>query len=97
MYDKAVEIAEIAKALSHPARVYIVMKLISINSCCYSGDLFNELNIARSTLSQHLKELKYAGIIKGEVEGPFIKYCLNHEKWQYIKTIFNDFINQENN
>lgn len=96
MYEKAIEIAEIAKALSHPARVYIVMKLLSVNSCCYSGDLFNELNIARSTLSQHLKELKYAGIIKGEVEGPFIKYCLNSEKWEQIRVILNDFINPQN-
>lgn len=96
MYPKAVEIAEISKLLSHPVRVYIVMKLLSINSCCYSGDLFNELKIARSTLSQHLKELKYAEIINGEVEGPFIKYCLNQDKWQNIKTILNEFINQQN-
>jgi DNA-binding transcriptional ArsR family regulator len=94
MYNKAIEIAEIAKALSHPVRVYIVMKLSSLQSCCYSGDLFNELDIARSTLSQHLKELKYFGLIKGEVEGPYIKYCINKEKWEQVKVLLNNFINQ---
>ncbi|NLM93537.1 MAG: winged helix-turn-helix transcriptional regulator, partial [Bacteroidales bacterium] len=81
-------LALIAKALSHPARVYILKKLSGMNSCCYSGDLVDELPIGRSTLSQHLKELKYAGLIQGETEPPFIKYCLNRENWNLARENF---------
>jgi DNA-binding transcriptional ArsR family regulator len=82
------KLALIAKALSHPARVYILKKLSGMNSCCYSGDLVDELPIGRSTLSQHLKELKYAGLIQGETEPPFIKYCLNRENWNLARENF---------
>lgn len=82
-----------AKALSHPARVYIMKKLSGMNSCCYSGDLVDELPIGRSTLSQHLKELKYAGLIQGETEPPFIKYCLNRENWELAKKAFRELFN----
>ncbi|MDX9941911.1 MAG: ArsR family transcriptional regulator [Bacteroidales bacterium] len=82
------QFALIAKALSHPARVYIIKKLSGMNSCCYSGDLVDELPIGRSTLSQHLKELKYAGLIQGETEPPFIKYCLNRENWNLARENF---------
>jgi DNA-binding transcriptional ArsR family regulator len=82
------QFALIAKALSHPARVYIIKKLSGMNSCCYSGDLVDELPIGRSTLSQHLKELKYAGLIQGETEPPFIKYCLNRENWNLARESF---------
>lgn len=82
--------ARFAKALSHPVRVY-VLELLSKQSCCYSGDLSEVLPIAKSTLSQHLKELKDAGLIQGEIEPPKIKYCLNKENWQEAKRIFNDF------
>jgi DNA-binding transcriptional ArsR family regulator len=84
------QLALIAKALSHPARVYIVKKLSGMNACCYSGDLVDELPIGRSTLSQHLKELKYAGLIQGETEPPFIKYCLNRENWELARKAFGD-------
>jgi len=86
------EIANIAKALSHPARVYILKKLSKMNSCCYSGDLAEELPIARSTLSQHLKELKYAGLIQGEIKPPYIKYCINRENWEKAKKLFSGFL-----
>ena len=66
------QLARIAKALGHPVRVYI-MELLSKQSCCYSGDLSDDLPIAKSTLSQHLKELKSAGLIQGEIESPKIK------------------------
>lgn len=62
-----------------------------MNACCYSGDLVEELPVGRSTLSQHLKELKYAGLIKGEINPPFIKYCLNIENWESAKKAMNDF------
>ena len=80
--EKQIEIAKFAKAMSHPARVFILNKLSEMNSCCYSGDIAEELNIGRSTLSRHLKELKYAGLIQGETEPPYIKYCINRENWQ---------------
>jgi DNA-binding transcriptional ArsR family regulator len=72
--------ARYMKAMSHPVRIYI-LELLSNQTCCYSGDLAESLSIAPSTLSQHLKELKNAGLIQGEINPPKIKYCLNHENW----------------
>ncbi|HRY31576.1 MAG TPA: winged helix-turn-helix domain-containing protein [Bacteroidales bacterium] len=85
------QIAGIAKALSHPARVYILQKLHSMNACCTSGEMIGDIPIARSTLSQHLKELKYAGLIQGEIEPPMIKYCINKENWEITRKIINEF------
>ncbi len=73
--------ARFAKAMAHPVRIYI-LELLSNQSCCYSGDLSEVLPVAKSTLSQHLKELKEAGLIQGEIEQPRIKYCLNRENWK---------------
>ena len=87
------EIARISKALSHPVRVYILQKLSKMNSCCYSGNLVEELPIGRSTLSQHLKELKYAGLIQGEINPPYIKYCISRENWEKAKRLLDDFLN----
>lgn len=87
--------AKIAKALSHPVRVHIIKKLSEMNSCCYSGDLVEELPVGRSTLSQHLKELKYAGLIQGEINPPYIKYCLNRENWEEAKILFKDFFEEK--
>jgi len=87
------QIARISKALSHPVRVYILQKLSKMNSCCYSGDLVEELPVGRSTLSQHLKELKYAGLIQGEINPPYIKYCINRTNWEKAKKLFTDFLN----
>ena len=81
------KIARYAKAMGHPIRMY-VLELLSKQSCCYSGDLTDELPIAKSTLSQHLKELKAAGLIQGEIEAPKIKYCLNKENWKEAKKLF---------
>ena len=82
--------ARYAKALGHPVRVYI-MQLLANQSCCYSGDLSQELPIAKSTLSQHLKELKESGLIQGEIKSPRIKYCVNKESWEEAKRLFKDF------
>jgi DNA-binding transcriptional ArsR family regulator len=79
--DKQIRLARYAKALGHPVRVYVI-EMLSKQSCCYSGDLSEELPIAKSTLSQHLKELKNAGLIQGEIEAPKIRYCVNRENWQ---------------
>lgn len=85
------QLARIAKALSHPARVYIMERLSGLNSCCTSGEMIGDMPIARSTLSQHLKELKFAGLIQGEIEPPKIKYCINKENWEIAKKLFNEF------
>lgn len=83
--------ARFAKAMGHPIRMY-VLDLLSKQTCCYSGDLTDVLPIAKSTLSQHLKELKDAGLIQGEIEAPRIKYCLNQENWKVAQTLFNKFM-----
>jgi ArsR family transcriptional regulator, arsenate/arsenite/antimonite-responsive transcriptional repressor len=83
--------ARYAKALGHPVRLYI-LELLSKQSCCYSGDLSEVLPIAKSTLSQHLKELKNAGLIQGEIELPKIKYCLNKENWEEARKLFKNFL-----
>lgn len=80
-----------AKAMGHPIRMY-VLELLSNQSCCYSGDLTEVLPIAKSTLSQHLKELKDAGLIQGEIEAPKIKYCLNQKNWELAKQLFTKFL-----
>jgi ArsR family transcriptional regulator, arsenate/arsenite/antimonite-responsive transcriptional repressor len=85
--DEQKKIARYAKAMGHPIRMY-VLELLSRQSCCYSGDLTDELPIAKSTLSQHLKELKEAGLIQGEIEAPKIRYCLNKENWKEAKKLF---------
>ena len=89
--EDQLKLARIAKALSHPVRIFI-MQLLSKQTCCYSGDLSEDLPIAKSTLSQHLKELKTAGLIQGEIELPKIKYCLNKENWELAKKLFGDFL-----
>jgi ArsR family transcriptional regulator, arsenate/arsenite/antimonite-responsive transcriptional repressor len=88
------EIATFARALSHPVRVYILKKLSKMNACCYSGDLVDELPVGRSSLSQHLKELKHAGLIQGEIKAPYIKYCINKENWEKVKTAFASYFDE---
>ena len=86
------KIAEFAKAMSHPVRVYILKKLSKMDACCYSGDIAEELQIGRSGLSQHLKELKHAGLIQGHVKKPFIKYCINKENWAIAQSYLANFL-----
>lgn len=83
--------ARYAKAMGHPVRLY-VLELLANQSCCYSGDLSEELPIAKSTLSQHLKELKDAGLIQGEIEAPRIKYCINRESWAEAQALFKELL-----
>lgn len=83
--------ARYAKAMGHPIRMYI-LDTLSKQSCCYSGDLSEVLPIAKSTLSQHLKELKDAGLIQGETEAPKIKYCLNRENWKEARNFYQKFL-----
>ncbi|MCT4602549.1 MAG: metalloregulator ArsR/SmtB family transcription factor [Marinifilum sp.] len=90
--DKQKRMARYAKALGHPVRVYVI-ETLSKKSCCYSGDLTDLLPIAKSTLSQHLKELKEAGLIQGQIEAPRIKYCINKENWEEAQLLFKHFMN----
>lgn len=85
------QIARYAKAMGHPVRMYI-LELLAFQSCCYSGDLSEILPIAKSTLSQHLKELKDAGLIQGTIERPKIKYCLNQDNWKHARELFGKFL-----
>ncbi len=89
------KVARYSKALSNPVRVFILDYLAAnLNKCCYSGDMAEILPIARSTLSEHLKELKRAGLIQGEINPPFIKYCINRENWEEAKLIYRQFFNR---
>ena len=85
-------LANMLKALAHPARLAIIEHLLKAQSCI-CGDLVNELGLAQATISQHLKELKNAGFIKGTVEGTSVCYCINDKVWkQYRKQMENLFI-----
>lgn len=87
---KDIELAKYTKALGHPARVTI-LRILSKQKSCYCGDIVEELPIAQSTVSQHLKELKNAGLIKGEITPPKVKYCIDKENLEKAKQLFNDF------
>ncbi|MBM4175644.1 MAG: winged helix-turn-helix transcriptional regulator [Ignavibacteria bacterium] len=83
------KLADYAKALSHPARVAIV-KFLAEKNVCMCGEIVDELPLAQSTVSQHLRELKRANIIKGEIEGPKVCYCLNPDVIAELINIFNE-------
>lgn len=85
--DKQNEMATLAKALGHPARIAILEYLISVESCI-CGDIVNELPLAQPTVSQHLKELKNAGLIKGNIEGNSICYCINETSIEKLQKYF---------
>lgn len=84
------EIAALAKALAHPARIAILQELLKADACI-CGDLVGELGLAQATISQHLKELKAAGIIQGTVEGTSVCYCINPKVWAQCRALFNSF------
>jgi len=85
--DKQNDLAIIAKALGHPARIAIIEYLLKTDKCI-CGDIVNELPLAQPTVSQHLKELKNAGIIKGNIEGNSICYCIDDTNWNTFKNAF---------
>ncbi len=87
------ELARFAKALGHPTRIAI-LKHLENQSCCYTGDLVEVLPLAQSTISQHLKELKNAGLIQGELKPPRIKYCINQHNWSKAKVLFEHLFKQ---
>ena len=92
--DEQNEIALFAKAFGHPARVAILQHLFKINACV-CGDLVNEIGLAQPTISQHLKELKQLGLIKGNVEGTSVCYCIDTENWLKMKDKMFEFLNQD--
>lgn len=81
------QIARFAKAMGHPARMAI-LEFLAKQDCCFFGDIHEELPIAKATVSQHLKELKEAGLIQGEIETPKVKYCINRENWKIASMLF---------
>lgn len=90
--DHQNEISLFAKAFGHPARVAILQYLFKLNSCV-CGELVNEIGLAQPTISQHLKELKQLGLIKGTVEGTSVCYCIHTENWKAMKTVMTEFLN----
>ena len=90
------EIALLAKAIGHPARVAILNYLHATNTCINS-DLVQELGLAQATISQHLKELKEIGIIQGSIEGTSICYCIHAEKWAQMSQLFSNFFSEYSN
>lgn len=90
--DEQNELATLAKALGHPARIAIIEYLIKVDTCI-CGDIVNELPLAQPTVSQHLKELKNAGLIQGSFEGTSICYCISEKGIEKIKGFFQDITN----
>ena len=89
------QIARFAKAMGHPARIAILNFLAKQDSCFF-GDIHEELPIAKATVSQHLKELKDAGLIQGEIETPKVRYCINRDNWELARNLFTTFWNNCN-
>jgi ArsR family transcriptional regulator len=89
--DHQTDLARFSKALGHPVRIAI-LQLLNSQSCCYHGDMAEELPIAKSTLSQHLNELKDAGLIQGTITPPTVKYCINRENWELAKSLMNELL-----
>lgn len=83
--------ARFAKALGHPVRIAI-LELLNSQSCCFHGDMAEELPIAKSTLSQHLNELKDAGLIQGDITPPTTKYCINRENFALAKLLLSNVL-----
>ncbi len=88
------EISLFAKVFGHPARVAILQHLFKIDSCV-CGDSVNEIGLSQPTISQHLKELKHLGLIKGNVEGTSVCYCINAENWTKMKEVMVQFLDQD--
>lgn len=90
------EISLFAKVFGHPARVAILQQLFKMDSC-YCGNLVDEIGLAQPTISQHLKELRNLGLIKGNVEGTSVCYCIDKKNWQKMKEIMMQFLDQDIN
>jgi len=89
-----VQLARFAKALGHPVRV-AVLQMLAKQTCCYHGDMSEILSVPKSTLSQHLNELKDAGLIRGAITPPMVKYCVNGRNWTLAKSLFDALLSEE--
>jgi predicted transcriptional regulator len=89
--DEQNKLATVLKAIAHPARIAILQEIIKANSCI-CGDLVNDLGLAQATISQHLKELKMAGLIQGTIEGVSVCYCINPENWKQLEQALGAFL-----
>lgn len=87
------EIAAMAKAIAHPARIAILQELLQAKACI-CGDLVEGLGLAQATISQHLKELKNAGLIQGTIEGTSVCYCINPKVWNNYRQVFAGFFKE---
>jgi DNA-binding transcriptional ArsR family regulator len=92
--DEQNKIALFAKVFGNPARVAILQHLFKINACV-CGDLVDEIGLAQPTISQHLKELKHLGLIKGNVEGTSVCYCIDPKNWTSMKEVMTSFLNTD--
>jgi DNA-binding transcriptional ArsR family regulator len=90
------QLARFAKALGHPVRVAILQMLVK-QTCCYHGDMSELLPVAKSTLSQHLNELKAAGLIHGTITLPSVRYCINETNWALAKSLFDSLLIEVHN
>ncbi|WP_224996620.1 helix-turn-helix transcriptional regulator [Cesiribacter sp. SM1] len=91
LFDERINnMATVAKAIGHPARVAILEYLLN-NKTCICNDLVEELPLSQSTITQHLRELKQVGLIKGEIEGPRVNYCIDEEAWNDARSAFAAF------
>ena len=88
--DREERIARFAKAMGHPARMAI-LRFLAAQESCFFGDIHEVLPIAKATVSQHLKELKDAGLIQGEIESPKARYCIDQANWAVARDLFADF------
>lgn len=93
LYNKTGTDSQVCKGFG-PSSPNSYHKFLAKQKTCYFGDINEELPIAKATVSQHLKELKDAGLIQGEVEAPKVKYCINRENWNLAKSLFSDFFGQ---
>jgi len=93
--DEQNKLAVMLKALAHPARIAILQQIMAANACI-CGDLSVELGLAQATISQHLKELKSAGLIQGTIEGVSVCYCIEPKAWEILKEQLNVFLNSPN-
>lgn len=87
-------LADLAKALAHPARIAI-LEILAEKRSCVCGAIVNEIPLSQATVSQHLAELKRVGLVKGEIEGPSICYCIDHEEWNRARTLLTKFLKEK--
>ena len=87
------QLARFAKAMGHPTRIAI-LKFLAAQDCCFFGDIHEVLPISKATVSQHLSQLKDAGLIQGEIFPPKVKYCINRANWKKARELFDELLDR---